>query len=606
MASDLPDGKMSTDDAKEADDNQDESSLNNSNNTTSDSVTGKRSNIGRFNNKNAYKQKYKPAWELDNGLRDWLTACRTDPFAAFCRYCRTKLHAHKKGLLAHAKSSKHKKHITNISGNMQLALANDPFDELSDQIANGSSDYMEGDSFKTSSAKKTYRVLNENLLKDPQFSKWLRRVPNNTSKALCIACRCVISAGRSELIKHSKSGKHQKSMKGEPFEEVDENELQWLDSSGNLDADKEMSSNISLLPLTQQQIVQAAIDLPGMLTDDIIQRLEKHVPLDLAESWDNVGVITKPTLPVRVHNILLTIGLTEKIVQEAIRKRAQFIISYHPPIFHPVKKLNPDKWMEKAILLCVEHKIAIYSPHTALDAIKGGINDWLISSFLTSSEDKVTPITYSHNNQNTHCLEVLLSEPQETVALTFKDVNNVTMTDYGNSSTDVRVTCNKKTLPEVIERLARNNCAQVYSMVTQMAPEPIPGVGMGRSAVLAAPLPLYEVIQRTKSHLDLTYLRLALSPTHNRDTKVNSIAVCAGSGSGVLKGCKADVFITGEMSHHEVLDANNNGITVILCEHTNTERGFLRDWSLQLKTSVLDDQVMVSVSEVDRDPLRIV
>jgi len=88
--------------------------------------------------------------------------------------------------------------------------------------------------------------------------------------------------------------------------------------------------------------------------------------------------------------------------------------------------------------------------------------------------------------------------------------------------------------------------------------------------------------------------------------KLPSNAVCAGSGSSVLKVCSADVWITGEMSHHEVLDASNKGSTVILCEHSNTERGFLPHWSQKLRSVVFEDQIMVSVLELDRDPLRIV
>lgn len=588
--------RMSTDeagDANDADHNHDETTEQDG--ETAGDATGKSSKNARH----PYKQKYKPAWELDSGLKEWLTACRTDPYAAFCRICKTKLHAHKKGLLAHAKSAKHKKHLSNYNYN---SIPLSTYDNLNEsRLTNGNNSDFLDDPLRahSSSGKKNYRIFNDSLLKDPQFSDWLRKVPTNSTKALCIACRCVISAGRCELLKHTKAAKHQRAMTEGPFEEVNEHELQWLDSSTNPDNDRD-------LVLMETQAIQPMIDMPGMLVDEVLSRLEKHVPLELAEKWDNVGIITRPTLATKIHNVLLTINLTEKIVMEAINKRVQLILSYHPPIFNPMKSLNPNRWKDKAILMCIEHKITVYSPHTALDAIKGGINDWLISSFMTCDEDKVTPIIYSHNKQNSFCLEVLLSEPQETVTQTFKDIHNVTMTDYGNSSTDVRVTCNEKTLPEVVEHLARNNCAQVYSMVTQLAPEPIPGVGMGRVVTLANSLPLYEVIQRTKTHLDLTYIRLALSPKHTRDTKVNAIAVCAGSGSTVLKGCKADVWITGEMSHHEVLDTINNGITVILCEHSNTERGFLRDWSQQLKTSVLDDQVMVQVSEIDRDPLRIV
>ena len=542
--------------------------------------------------KSAYRQKYKPSWELDAELKDWLTACPTDSFAGYCKYCRTKLHAHKKGLLAHARSSKHKKHLSSFPD----ALA------LSDCFMPDTNGDMDDGSSKRN--HKGQRLFNDSWLSDPAFEAWLRKVPNNSTRALCIACRCVITAGRCELIKHTKAAKHKKAMADGNLQEMSDQDLQWLEFSNN---DHNLSQNLPAVPYSQALTFKPSmIDLPGMFVDDIIDRLDKHVPLELAEDWDNVGLITKPTQPVKVYNLLLTIDLNEKIVEEAIKKRVQFIISYHPPIFRAIKRLNPRSWMDRAILMCVEHRITVYTPHTALDAIKGGINDWLISSFMTSEQNKVRPLHYSKTKIKTSCLEVLLQESQETVAQVFKDVHDVTMTDYGNSSTDVKVSCDEKSLSEHIEVLAQTNFAQLSSRVTKLNDVPIPGVGMGRIVVFETPLPLYEVVQRTKTHLDLTYIRMALSPKHTRDTKVRSIAVCAGSGGSVLKGCDADVWITGEMSHHEVLDAINRGSTVILCEHSNTERGFLRDWSQQLRTVVFEDQVMVSVSELDRDPLRIV
>ena len=87
---------------------------------------------------------------------------------------------------------------------------------------------------------------------------------------------------------------------------------------------------------------------------------------------------------------------------------------------------------------------------------------------------------------------------------------------------------------------------------------------------------------------------------------MTTIAVCAGSGASVLSGCKADVFITGEMSHHEVLDAIHNGSSVILCEHTNTERGFLKPWSETLKEILGQQNVNILISDVDKDPLKVV
>ena len=72
-----------------------------------------------------------------------------------------------------------------------------------------------------------------------------------------------------------------------------------------------------------------------------------------------------------------------------------------------------------------------------------------------------------------------------------------------------------------------------------------------------------------------------------------------------MAGCKADLWITGEMSHHEVLDAVHSGTSVILCEHSNTERGFLHVFAAKL-SNLLENNVSVQVSIVDSDPLKIV
>ena len=105
---------------------------------------------------------------------------------------------------------------------------------------------------------------------------------------------------------------------------------------------------------------------------------------------------------------------------------------------------------------------------------------------------------------------------------------------------------------------------------------PLPNTGAGRHLVLDSPVTLEEAVTRTKKHLGLDHIRLALGNDRNLESKIKSIAVCAGSGASVLRGCRADLLVTGEMSHHEVLDFVHKGISVILTEHSNCERGYLR------------------------------
>ena len=109
-----------------------------------------------------------------------------------------------------------------------------------------------------------------------------------------------------------------------------------------------------------------------------------------------------------------------------------------------------------------------------------------------------------------------------------------------------------------------------------------------------------------KEHLKLPHVRLAKPHSKEDDPLVKTVATCAGSGGSVLSGVVADVYLTGEMSHHEVLEACSRGVAVILCEHSNTERDYLQLVYKGRLEAALDGRVEVVVSESDRDPLQVV
>ena len=134
---------------------------------------------------------------------------------------------------------------------------------------------------------------------------------------------------------------------------------------------------------------------------------------------------------------------------------------------------------------------------------------------------------------------------------------------------------------------------------------PLPNTGAGRRLVLETPINLEEAVARTKKHLGLAHFRLALGNDRTLESSVKSIAVCAGSGARVLGGCRADLLVTGEMSHHEVLDFVHKGVSVILTEHSNCERGYLSLVQDKL-VNLLGEEVTILVSKIDRDPLQIV
>ena len=87
---------------------------------------------------------------------------------------------------------------------------------------------------------------------------------------------------------------------------------------------------------------------------------------------------------------------------------------------------------------------------------------------------------------------------------------------------------------------------------------------------------------------------------------IQSIAVCAGSGASVLRNVKCDLVLTGEMSHHEVLDLVHKNVSVILTDHSNSERGFLSKWLLPKLEDHLGRRISLIVSKRDADPLEVV
>lgn len=170
---------------------------------------------------------------------------------------------------------------------------------------------------------------------------------------------------------------------------------------------------------------------------EVVHSLERYAPLSLSESWDNVGLLVEPSTKSHlIKSILLTNDLTENVMEEAIKKNVNMIISYHPPIFVPFKSLTRNSWKQRIILRAIENKIAIYSPHTTFDSVNGGINDWLASGLGTGN---VRPLqtTYTDHKRGTHMINVLISKDQTMTSVDvqhllgkIKEVANVIDADF--------------------------------------------------------------------------------------------------------------------------------------------------------------------------------
>jgi putative NIF3 family GTP cyclohydrolase 1 type 2 len=105
----------------------------------------------------------------------------------------------------------------------------------------------------------------------------------------------------------------------------------------------------------------------GLSLNDVIAKLDNFAPKSLAASWDNVGLLVQPVTEKNVKKILLTNDLTEDVVEEAVKLCTNLIISYHPPIFAPLKSITGRTW--KVRFKCdtyISFFSALFSPSTPL------------------------------------------------------------------------------------------------------------------------------------------------------------------------------------------------------------------------------------------------
>ncbi len=250
-----------------------------------------------------------------------------------------------------------------------------------------------------------------------------------------------------------------------------------------------------------------------MKLNSFIQTLEEMAPPKLAEKWDNHGLLIEPLEERDIQTILLTIDLTEAVARETVNTNVDAIVAYHPIFFGGFQRLEKTNPQARVAMRLVQKNIAVYSPHTALDAAQGGVNDWLA-----------------------------------------KALGDGTLL-----------------------------CAEF---------------GGTRIVDLFNPIQLPTLGKRVKDTLRLETVKLAKA----NNKPIKTIAVCAGAGIEALRGIKADCYLTGEMKHHDVLGAIEAGTSVILCGHTETERGYLKILQQRLLAET-EHAIDVLISKTDIAPL---
>jgi dinuclear metal center YbgI/SA1388 family protein len=356
------------------------------------------------------------------------------------------------------------------------------------------------------------------------------------------------------------------------------------------------------------------------LTDE----LDKIAPLSYAESWDNVGLITGDPAQ-NILRIVLTIDYTRAVAAETLP--GDCVIAYHPPLFKPTGKLTAEG-PHGLVFDAIRRGVAIYSPHTALDVAEGGTND-VLADCLGLVKRK--PLKWSEVKQSHFKLVTFVPESAiETVATAitaagagrFGAYSQCTFRSPGIGTFRGEIGSNPTIgKPGEFERVneirlesfvAIVDAAQVVAALRSAHPYETPAfdliplaaepslMGIGRIGQLPEPAPVSVVIDRLKKAIGVSTVMVA-----GNDRTVQRVAVCAGSCGGLLDDAVAagvDLYVTGEMRHHDAAKAAATGMVVVCTLHSCSERPVLA--TLKSRLELLPDAVPVVLSQSDGDPFR--
>ena len=106
----------------------------------------------------------------------------------------------------------------------------------------------------------------------------------------------------------------------------------------------------------------------------VVDALEQYAPLPLQEGYDNAGLQVGLTEAVEVSGALLCLDVTEAVVDEAIQKGCNLIVSHHPLIFRKLARISDENYVQRTVMKAIKNDIAIVSMHTNIDAVTGGVN----------------------------------------------------------------------------------------------------------------------------------------------------------------------------------------------------------------------------------------
>lgn len=294
-----------------------------------------------------------------------------------------------------------------------------------------------------------------------------------------------------------------------------------------------------------------------MVCEQIIRVLEKQSPRECACGWDNVGLLVGDQNK-EVRRIYVALDATDETIDEAKEAGADLLLTHHPLIFKGIKKINREDFIGRRIIELIKNDMAYYAMHTNFDIL--GMAD-LAAEKLGLTETSVLQVT------QTLCTQRSCAKDAEAECVGAKNAKaeRVGMKDAG--SVGAR--------GAEAERKCANAAQDTAGSKTAVA------IGLGKVGNLPHPMSLADCIRHVKQAFAVDTVKVfapSLQKEGLEEFAVRRAAVCPGSGKSVIEdalAAGAQVLITGDIDHHEGIDAAARKMAVIDAGHYGVEKMFI-------------------------------
>ncbi len=336
-----------------------------------------------------------------------------------------------------------------------------------------------------------------------------------------------------------------------------------------------------------------------MKVKDFVTIIEERIPCRIQESFDNSGIQIGP-FDREMIRPLLSLDVSEQVVKKAIEIGSNMIISHHPFFFQGFKSINTDYIKSDLIIQLIKHEITVYSLHTPIDKIQGGLNDHFCSilglknvrGIIPSGEKAIYKLqVFVPQSHKDIVLETLASNGAGFIGNysectfstsgigTFKAhegtnpfIGSIDKREYAKE-TKIETVIPVEKLDAVIKEVERVHPYEEVAMDVIPLNKPEFNYYLCRTGEMESDISLEELNKRLKEITGQKSIRYC----GNEQDRIKKIAICTGSGGSLLEAIKkqnVDAFITGDIGYHDFQNAQENRFALIDISHFNTEKYF--------------------------------